>query len=93
MQNLLSKLKQYWTQILEALLLIMAGVVYFLKSRKDSAEAIVDNQETIKQVNEIEKKIDVNEAQLAAEEKKRKELEKANQDAKSSDSTDFLAKR
>lgn len=91
--TMLDKIKLYWQTIVGALLVIMTGAFLFEKSKKESAEAIVDNKETLDKVNAITKQIASNDGQLDAEEKKREDLQKAGENAKSSDATDALNKR
>ena len=90
---MLDKLKQYLTYILEGLVAILTLVFLFEKSKADSAEAIVDNKEILDKVNKDNQQIAVNNGQLQSEEKNRKEIKKAAEDAKSDDPTSILNKR
>lgn len=78
------------------LLLIATGAFLFEKSKRDSAEAIVDNQKDLEKLNEMNKQIADNNSQLEVQTQTREEIKKGADDAKSdtsTDATDFLAKR
>lgn len=93
MSAFLEKIKANWTYILEGLIGILTLAFLFERSKKESAEAIAGNQKVVAKVQEIQGQITENQALIDAEEVKRKKLEKEKEDAKSSDSTDFLSKR
>lgn len=93
---MLDKIKQYWQQGLEVLVGILAIAFLFERSKAKSAEAVADNEEVIKKLNEGNKQLSANEGKLESEEAKRsdiqKEVEKQKQDD-SQDPTEFLKKR
>lgn len=92
---MLTKIKEYWQSFTAVLLIIMTGAFLYERSRRKSADAIADNKEDLDKINELNKQISSNDGQLQAEEAKREQIKKEEQDAKSSntDATDFLNKR
>ena len=83
-------------QILAFVLLVVSGAFFFERSRRKSAEAIVDNQEVKDKVVELDKQKASNDGQLESEEVKRADIQKE-ADAKkadnSDDAVDFLKRR
>lgn len=76
---------------------IFAAFIY-LKTKKDSAEALNENIDTKNQINEIDKQVAKNDGELQSEEDKRKQLEKEAEDAKNANQNvssliDFFSKR
>lgn len=74
----------------------VAGLTVWLlyeKNKRESAEALNDNLETKEKVDAINKDVIKNEALIAAEEEKRKEIEKKLEEEKNKDvSKDDLTK-
>lgn len=93
---MLDKIKQYWQQGLEVLVGILAIAFLFERSKAKSAEAVADNEEVIKKLNEGNKELSANEGKLESEEAKREDIKKETEHAKADDSddpTNFLKRR
>lgn len=66
--------------LLKYVLPLVAGVLgyaWFQKSKRDSAEALLQNNDTIKKANELEGKVEGNNNLLQNEEEKRKALQES----------------
>lgn len=90
------KIKSSWQTIVGVLLFIMTGAFLYEKSKRESAEAIADNKETLDKVNEIHKEIASNDGKLESEEAKRADIKKETEKEKADDSDDaskFLGNR
>lgn len=61
--------------ILAAIIAALLGGFFYQKNRKDSAEGLLENQETKEALTKIDGSIAKNEGLAAAEEEKRKQLE------------------
>lgn len=60
----------------------MLGLLFFERGKRKSAEALNDNNEALKEVAKNAGEIEKNNGLLAAEEEKRKEIEKGTKDDK-----------
>lgn len=84
--------------ILFGVIAALVGGFFYQKSKKDSAEALLQNQDTKKALNELDKTVAKNDGLLTAEEEKRKQLEKdleaeKAKDVSQKDLTDFFNNR
>lgn len=61
--------------VLGGIIISLLGALFFQKSKKDSAEALLTNLDTKNKLNELDKTISQNDGQLASEELKRQQLE------------------
>lgn len=92
----MEKLKENLGLVFGFILAIVTGAFFYERSRRQSAEAIADNQETIDKINDGDKKIIKNEAINQAEEEKRADIKeeiKKQQEDDSETVADFLNKR
>lgn len=80
----LEKIKNY----LLALLGVLAGLFFYERSRRKSAEAVADNQKTIDKLNELNKQSSKLQGEMLSEEEKRKELDKDKENEKSNTNGD-----
>jgi len=62
--------------VLGGIIVTLLGALFFQKSKKDSAEALLTNLDTKNKLNELDKTISQNDGQLLSEALKRMELEK-----------------
>ena len=69
-------------EILFGVVIALVGAFLFQKNRANNAEAILENNDTKEKLNEVDKGIAKNDGLLAAEEEKRKELEKEAEEEK-----------
>lgn len=72
---------KYWKYITGAFALVL-GLLFLERSKRKSAEALNDNNEALKEVQELNGEIEKNKGLLEAEEEKRKEIEKETKKAK-----------
>jgi hypothetical protein len=68
------------------LVALLGGAFFFERSRRKSNEAIADNFDLLKVINDLFKQKSKNDGLLEAEEEKRKQIDKDTQDEK--DNTD-----
>jgi ABC-type Na+ efflux pump permease subunit len=71
-------------QVLIPLIGALLGMFVYERTKRKSAEALNDNQETLSKVNELDKELSKNEGLLAAEEEKRKDLKEGMENEKRS---------
>lgn len=78
-------------EYLYALIATLVGAFFYVNSKKNSAEALLNNQKTKEEVLKDDRNIAKNDGLLDAEEQKRKELENAKKDT--TDPADFFNRR
>lgn len=64
----------------------LLGLLFFTNSKKNTAEALLENQKTQGELNAVDKDISKNSGLLEAEEEKRKQLAEENEKNKKNDS-------
>jgi hypothetical protein len=74
LNNLFTYLKNKVIIILSGIAAILGILFLYEKSKRNSADALLENQESKKQVQEIQSKIDINNAALLSEEEKRNDI-------------------
>lgn len=93
---MLEKLKGYWQAFIAVAFAVLSLAFLYERSKLKTADALADNQEDLKKINDIEKQISSNDGKLDSEQSKREEIQKEADAAKSdgsTDATDFLNKR
>lgn len=88
----LQKLKDNITAILGVIVAILFGWLMIEKNRKDSAEALLENQKSKEELNKIDQDIANKAGQADAEEIRRLEILKGMEDDKKAVSNDELVK-
>lgn len=69
-------------QALIAIIIALVGGLLYLRSRQQTAEALLQNQDTKKELNAIDKDIAKNEGIIESEEEKQKRTQKELEDEK-----------
>ena len=84
--------------VLAGILSLLAGLFFWERGKRKSAEALLENQATKEKLTEIDGKINVNEAKLEVEEDRRKALQEdmkkeQDKDVSTKDVEDFFRNR
>lgn len=72
-------------EYLYGIIVVLLGGIFFLNGKKKSAEALVNNDESKKELNKLDQDIAKNTGLLDAEEEKRKQIQKEIDLAKQND--------
>lgn len=85
LDKILSLAYTYKMEVLIGIIVALLAGLFYSNTKRKSAEALLENNDAAKKLNQKDHSIEKEKAQLDAEEAKRKELEKVRQEKEGSD--------